>query len=380
MPTALLTGAFGQHDLADDAVLEAFVAGLAGWRLFATTLDEDAIMAKGCEPVSTRDPRALARAAASSDAVVVAGAHALADLAGGRWRRLEHLLAALALVAEHAITRRRVAMVGVGGLDVGGPLGSVVQRALVRHTDLLVLRDAQGAARLVASGVPGPLRVGADPVWSLIEPRDVSVNRGARASRRVVVVPAPLAPGAERSGGLLARLATALEVLHSSGFEIVLQPWRSAPARTRARLGDLEIVHQLQERLGRAVSVLSCPGSLGQAIESMGDASLVLTLRFHALVAAGAAGLPAVAIALDPDLVGLGRRLSQPVLSFEADPSLIAETVVRTGSTAGPSVATIKEEIARAEEEFRLLRVVLRNGEGDGAAALGSLPLEAWPR
>ena len=58
--------------------------------------------------------------------------------------------------------------VGVGADDLPGREARPLARWLVRHTDLLVLRDEESAAVLAAAGAPTPFRVGADPAWTLL--------------------------------------------------------------------------------------------------------------------------------------------------------------------------------------------------------------------
>ena len=70
MPIALLAGAFGQGNLGDEALLEAFVKALPEWQLRVTTADPAAAGQMGCEPVPAR-PLTVARAAHRADAVLV---------------------------------------------------------------------------------------------------------------------------------------------------------------------------------------------------------------------------------------------------------------------------------------------------------------------
>ena len=68
-------------------------------------------------------------------------------------------------------------MIGVGADDLRGRQAQVIARWLVRHADLLVLRDEESAAALAVAGAPKPFWIGADPAWLL----------AARDGRRRVV-------------------------------------------------------------------------------------------------------------------------------------------------------------------------------------------------
>jgi polysaccharide pyruvyl transferase WcaK-like protein len=106
----------------------------------------------------------------------------------------------------------------------------------------------------------------------------------------------------------------------------------------------------------------------------------VLAQRFHALVAAAGAGVPALAVAHEPKLEGLARRLEQPAVAADAPPATLADEVLRAvdGEPAAP--AAIARERASAEEAFRLLRVLLARGRSEEAADLDGLDLrpEEW--
>src|SRR5918999_4346296 len=102
MPTALLVGAFGQRNPGDDALGEAFVAALPGWRILAATSSPGRPGGRGgaCSAVDAGSPRAMARALLASDALVVAGGTIFKTLHPGCGRRpLSLLRRAAALTA-----------------------------------------------------------------------------------------------------------------------------------------------------------------------------------------------------------------------------------------------------------------------------------------
>ncbi|MCU1495863.1 MAG: Polysaccharide pyruvyl transferase [Acidimicrobiaceae bacterium] len=375
MPTALLAGAFGQHNLGDDALLQAFTAELPDWGIVATTGDRLIAEALGCDTVSARRPGAVARQAFGCDAVVVAGGTIFKSLHPSTGRRPLALLANLsALVAGASALRRPVAMVGVGAADLVGRPARALSGVVVRHADLLVLRDEESASELVRAGVTGPFRVGADPAWVLLEPPEQCVSAGST----VLVVPCALATGRDGWEGMVGRLGAAIERMVVAGLEVRLQSWQTSP--TKAHQDDSAIIAALTRRLGSKVEVLATPRSLREAADSMGGFSAVLSFRFHGLVAASAAGIPTVAVAHEPKLAGLARRLGQRSVSAEFDPLALAGEIAAASTSGGPSVAAIKAEIAKAEEGFRLLRILLARGASVEADTLGALPLSPWPR
>jgi polysaccharide pyruvyl transferase WcaK-like protein len=349
MPTALLVGAFGQHNPGDDALAEAFVAALPGWRIL----------------MATSSPRAVARALVSSDALVVAGGTIFKTLHPGCGRRpLSLLRRAVALTAVARALGKPRAMVGVGAGMLDSSMSRRLSRALVRQTDLLVLRDEESAEVLAAAGAPAPFRVGSDATWTLLDPPPPGLRR---AGRRIVVALSFLAGGAE----LPDRLARALAPLVDDGFDVRLQPWQVE----RDGLDDLALAEALNERLPRRLPVLTQPAGLAQARDVFGGADLVVGLRFHALVAAAAAGTAFVAVAHEPKHAGLARRLGQGVVAATEPPAALTRGIHDALHRPPPSPEAVRAEIDAAEASMQLLRVLLAAGRAPGAVEIEGLPL-----
>ncbi len=142
MPVVLLAGAFEPGSLGDEAVLEAFVRALPGWRLAVTTVDRAAAARHGCEAVDTHRTADTARWAARAEAVVVGGSSpfSIADGRSGVHGR-SPLVSTAALVTAASVLARPVAMVGVSHWRIPRITAWSLGRSSVRHTDLLVLRD-----------------------------------------------------------------------------------------------------------------------------------------------------------------------------------------------------------------------------------------------
>ena len=314
MPTALLVGAFGQRNPGDDALGEAFVAALPGWRILT----------------ATSSPRAAARALVASDALVVAGGTVFKTLHPGCGRRpLSLLRRAVALTAAARALGKPRAMVGVGAGVLDSSMSRRLSRALVHQTDLLVLRDEESAEVLAEAGAPAPFRVGADATWTLL---DTPPALPQRSRGGIVVALSFLAGGAE----LPDRLAAALAPLVEDGCDVRLQPWQAV----RNGLDDL-----------------------------------VVGLRFHALVAAAAAGTPFVAVAHEPKHAGLARRLGQAAVAVSEPPAALTRGIREGLRRPPPSPEAVRAEIEAAEAGMQLLRVLLAAGRAPGAVEIDGLPL-----
>jgi polysaccharide pyruvyl transferase WcaK-like protein len=375
-PQVLLAGAFGQGNPGDEALLGAFARALPDHAaVAASTLPASTHAEHGVEAVRRDDVQALARSIASSDAVVIAGGTIFKTLhpACGR-NRLALLGRTAALAAATRALRKPLALVGVGAGRLDSPLATRLTRWVVRRSDLLVLRDEESAARLAAAGAPTPFRVGADPAWSLVATPPMAPGRrpAPAGEPRVVVALSHVAGGRELADRVAAGLAPAV----AAGLPVQLQPWQVDLGEG----GDERLAASVNHRLGGRAEILPPPRDLRAASEGFAGARLVVALRFHALVAAAAAGVPVLAFAHEPKLEGGARRLGQPAVSPDAPPDALADGVLAALDGIPAPIAAVERERRRAEEGFRLLRVLLARGRTDEAVELHGLPLrpEEW--
>jgi polysaccharide pyruvyl transferase WcaK-like protein len=236
-------------------------------------------------------------------------------------------------------------------------------RAIVRSADLLILRDDESAGHLAAVGAPTPIRVGADAAWILLpDPEDI-VPGGP-----VVVALSHLAGNRDLAG----QLAAGLEPVADAGIAIRLDPWQPD--------GDLDLATDVAARLGGRAEIGAPPVDLQAARAGMTGARLVVAQRFHALVAAASAGVPALAVAHEPKLSGLARRLALPVVAPDAPPQSFAGAVLGALDAPPASAEAVRRERTAAEDGFRLLRVLLARGRSAEAVEVEGLALrpEEW--
>ncbi len=301
--------------------------------------------------------------------VVIGGGTIFKGLHPSTGRRRNALLCSTAaLVAAARLSSTPIAMVGVGAGELHGAVARGLARWIVRHTDLLVLRDEESAAVLAAAGVPTPFRIGSDPAWSLLNDPPTVPDPPAASNRSgdVVVAVSHLAGGPE----LTTRLAEALRPVAAS-HRVVLQPWQSSE-RTHA---DAAIAHDIAERLAGRAEVSSPPADLVAARAAYVGARLVIGMRFHALVAAAAAGAPFLAVAHEPKLAGLARRLDQPAMPPHAPLAVVTRSVAAALDARSPSPASVRAEMARAEEGFALLRLLASEGALEEPSEVNGLTL-----
>jgi polysaccharide pyruvyl transferase WcaK-like protein len=344
----LLAGAFGQRNPGDEALLSAFLHGLAGADIIVASADPEHTHAHHAVPsISSSSKRALQRAVAESTALVFAGGTVFKTLPSSTGRPpLSLLRNAFAISAYARLRGCSVLMVGVGTGALNSPAACSLARRLAGQADLLIVRDEASAKRLVSCGVPAPLRVGADAAWTLVdEPTTESLR-----SDQVVVVPSRWA--ADES--VRPDLAATLGDLHTSGLRVRLDPWQVDGSND----DDLGFSRQLAAAMPGAVQITDPPRSLTDAIRRLRGSRLVVTMRFHAQVAAAAAGAPCLSLVHDSKQSSLATRLGQPNLAVDAGAASVTAAIRAALHHPPPAPATVKSEIAAAHSGFDLLRLM----------------------
>jgi hypothetical protein len=90
--------------------------------------------------------------------------------------------------------------------------------------------------------------------------------------------------------------------------------------------------------------------------------------------------VPVLAVAHEPKLEGLARRLGQPTVAADAAPQAFAGAVLGALDATPAPAAAIRRERDAAEDGFRLLRVLLARGRSEEAVDVEGLALrpEEW--
>jgi polysaccharide pyruvyl transferase WcaK-like protein len=362
MPRALLVGEFGQREPGADALVEAFASSLPpAWTPVVTATNErPAVAARDVEEI---DAGIAAHRVTAVDAIVFAGGSPLLPL-GTRQRRVGRVGGVASMSVAAKALGKPVAGVGLGADLLPGALSRTIARCLVRNADLLTLRDEESADALSGAGARAPFRVGADPTWALLDE------------------PVPTAHGREESVGIVLRapaelpfdeqfLRQTLVSLESDGHRIRVQPWCWADGDSN---DDVALAQRVTTGLTN-FEILDVPTDVIDARAALNGCSVVLGMRFHALLAAASTGVPFVALSSTPGARGLARRFGQYTLARSAAPGDVANAVLAALGGPPPSAAVVRSEIAGAEESFRLLRLLLDEGRAEEADEITGLPL-----
>ncbi len=296
----LICGYYGEHNLGDDALLEALLQQLPqGCDPLVTAFDQAELWSRWRVRSCSRRSLAAVRAGLrGSDALVLGGGSLLQD--GTSFRSLLYYLA---LILEARLRGKPVFLWGQGL----GPLRRRRSRWLVRSVLPLVQgigwRDAASAALAASWGVSGSL--GSDPVWSLRR----CPWHGLGGPIVVCWRATPLLQGPAWTP-----LLEALDALAASQERAVL--W--LPVHRDQDSGLLEglraqglVPARLLQR-SRSVSATDPD----QAMALFASAGLVLAMRLHALILGALGGAPVAALSYDPKVRAAAEALGCPCLDL----------------------------------------------------------------
>lgn len=360
MTDVLLVGAFGQRNPGDDALLTAFCVALPDMRLTAATADVRRPV-DGVRLVPSSSPARVFAALRRSDALVVCGGTVFKTLPAHTGRSPHDLLwRALLLTRAARAAGKPVALVGVGVGVLGDRRARVLARLLAATADLLVVRDVASAEALLEVGVPGPVRLGADPAWTL----------------------SPVVSGAERSGVLVIASHQAggddvvqdtAEALAEMGLPTRIAPWQVGGGG-RDDLDVARVLHHALGVRGMTAPILTPPADLTEGALQAASARVVVTGRFHGIVAAALGGTPSVALAHERRLAALSAALEQPSVAPAAPAGELGQAV-RSALARGAAPAVAVDRLRTlAEDSFALLRLLVSGGSSLADEDVPALP------
>ena len=314
--TSLLVGAFGQGNPGDEALCEAFCRGARGSDADRRQRDRRRHRL-GTAPADLAGRRRLVALAAprptsSSSAAARVQDAAPVDRTASRTRCSRDTAALVA--AAHGPRRprwrcrrgrRRARRTGGQGAR---PLDRAPQRP-ARAPRRGVGRRADRRRR--ARAVPDRRRPGVDVLAAARTASDrPNAASDGRDRRRQ--------PPRRRRATLVERLAVALAPLAGELSRSASNRGRSAATGATARSLGAGGRHR-----SAAPRSSTRPPTSRRGRDGSRDDRLVIAMRFHALVAAGAAGTPALAIAHEPKLRRARRRLGQPAVPPHASAEVL---------------------------------------------------------
>lgn len=301
--SVLVCGYYGEHNLGDDALLDALLRQLPdGISPVVTAFDQAEVESR--HPVATvqrRSFRAVLSGLNHCSALVLGGGSLLQDATSFR-----SLLYYAALITAARLQGKPV-LLWAQGL---GPLQRRRSRALVRGllplASGITWRDPASARLARQLGVAAPH--GSDAVWSL--PREHWLGRGGP-----IVVCWRSTP--QLQGSAWSPYLQALEQLaQRQEREVIWLPFhRDQDSSLLAQLTQQGLVGEALQRCSRLV-IARTPA---EAMALFRTAGVVVAMRLHALILAALSGSPVSALSYDPKVQVCATELGCSCLDL-ADP------------------------------------------------------------
>ena len=299
----LLCGYYGEHNLGDDALLQALLAQLPpGVHPLVTAYDQQQVQSRfGVDTTDRRSLPGVLRALGDCRALVLGGGSLLQDSTSFR-----SLVYYGALIVVARVQGKPVILWGQGLGPLRRRRSRLLARALLPLATAISWRDPDSAELAAGWGVAG--LQGSDPVWSL------PTLPWQGAGGPIVVCWRPVHQ-LDREGWR-PYLEALDQLAASSGRPVCWLPFHQDQDRG---LLDRLIAQGLVSQRLQACSQELVVDDPAAAMEQFSRAGLVLAMRLHALILAGLAGSPCAALSYDPKVAaaaeGLGcgcQDLDQP--------------------------------------------------------------------
>ena len=317
----------------------------------------------GVDVVHWADWPGIARAVAEADLVVVGGGGILFDYEGFDPRRLcEPEAPALAfycgapLLAGLAGRRLMVYAVGAGPLD-DEPSQRATRMAL-SMAQRITVRDDESRGVLEAIGLPpGAVEVTADPAFTLQPAAEARVTETLEAvgidlgRPYVAVVPREWQRGPGAAVWEAALAAGVAGLAARTGLQVLLVPFHQPD--------DDACIERLTRRLADVPArVLDRQADPELLLGVLGRSSLVVGMRLHSVIFAVASAAPFVAIAYDPKVRQIARRVGceEHVVSLD-----VLDTLGEVAERVWQSRAQVSDRLRQARRSLAPLAV--RNAE-----------------
>ncbi len=373
----LIAGYYGHGNLGDEAILHVLLEELRRLLpdLRATVVSgepEATSETYDVQAVHERDVPALIDAAEAADLILVGGGGLFHDYQGvdeatllSRWHWGLTLFAAFPVLAT--IFRKPLMLAAVGV----GPLRSEAGRRYTRlafdRADAATVRDAGSRALVGEIGADATrVEVTADPAFVLQAPsrregRDALDRLGVPAGRPVVAVALRHWDVGVRSEAWQAHVAAALDQIVDAHDAVTV--FLCFQARAEHGLGDDAVAERLRSvmRHGDRAVVAEPAFDACQVQALIAGADVVLGMRLHAVILAGNAGVPMVALAYDRKVTAVMERLG------------LAEYALDLGDVTAVAISACLERALREQDAISRQLAATHRGLRDAAAANAAL-------
>ena len=300
MRQVFILGAYGQNNLGDEALLDVFIKQFEGAQLVVNSAQPDVTTKRyGVQAVPTywnwRPRLARLRLLFASDLIVFGGGSLLKEIEGNWVARLAYFARILLILVFAKLTGNESAMLGVGMGPLHYPFYKWLTRIAANLTGVICVRDTDSRDLLRSVGVQREVYVTADPVFTLsLQDGDPEVDLPINATQPFVAV----VPRYSLTEAQQAALAAACDAIIERHHQPVLFiPFQTAYLQ---HFDDTQVCRQIQAKMRHPEAAhIWVTDSPRAAFAVIGKATLVLSVRLHALIFAAMQGVPAVALSYE---------------------------------------------------------------------------------
>ncbi len=351
-----LSGYYGYDNAGDEAVLAAIlddIGALAPEASFTVTAGDPARTEgnhggeRNLRAIPRQNPKHLVPAIRACDVFISGGGSLLQDVTSVR-----NVVYYTSLIRFARLSRKPVMIYAQGVGPLKKTISQKLARAAMQSARLITLRDEESAALLRRLGVNRKIEVTADPVWAL-ECGVQNAECGISSLR-----PAQRAPAhsAFRTWAVGLRSWPGEEEMEST--RRFVGALRAVAAANQACLRFFPMQHPADFAIlqGAGVKDEEIEGAPWrhpkETLRLIGECDLMIAMRLHALILAGAAQVPCVAVNYDPKVASLAKIMGAPLIENAAPNELknLPDAVAKARALSSEKLLDLQEKARRNAE------------------------------
>ena len=304
-----LSGYYGYDNAGDEAVLAAIIDHIgavnpeAGFTVTAgdpARTEANHGAGRKLRAIGRQNPKQLAPAIRACKVFISGGGSLLQDVTSVR-----NVVYYTSLIRMARLSRKPIMIYAQGVGPLRNSLSRKLARVAMQSARIITLRDEESAALLRRIGVTRNIQVTADPVWALgVTIDDLRLTNGQSPLERTWAVGLrswPGEAGVESTRQFVEALRQAAE---GSGARL-----RFFPMQYPADFAILQGAGVKEEEIDGAPW-----RHPRETLRRISECNLMIAMRLHALIFAGAAQVPCVAVNYDPKVASLARIMNAPLI------------------------------------------------------------------
>lgn len=307
----VLSGYYGFHNVGDEAILQAIIEALRTEKrdIEITVLSNNPEYTKktyGVDAVNRWKLGQVIKAIAAADGVISGGGSLLQDKTG---LKSVPYYTGIMMIARYL---RKPFFVYAQGI---GPLEKSISRKLVKFAvtkaNFLSVRDQESFDLLRTVGVGGQIELVPDPVMGMEYKKGLNhawlekeglVGESEESFITVAIRdwPSPSFPDFKK------KIVEVLDRCSTVGYKVVFLPMHGEH--------DDAFSREIMAAMKNNAFIFPYNASIEEKISLIGDSSLLIGMRLHALIFAAIAHTPMVGISYDPKIDSFIKQVGQPLI------------------------------------------------------------------